>query len=230
MEVLRKDSAHGTTVLSASFIRFYYVPFVWHRELEFLQDCQTPTLIMSPSRTLDPRGSSSGGICPNVASSIRIPLGADPKGLGPSSDHSPLTLQPSMVSAFLGVASPNDENPQDCNEGTVGVSASPNGPSWVLHASPSGPSWVLHLNHVPSPSTSLPHGTLETFENYVLYVMLQVGPTASGLGPSVEIAIMDHQHLQDSGMPQGEPCMDPMSAEVATMVDNWVEIRRRKKG
>jgi len=37
MEVLRKDSAHGTTVLSASFIRCYYVPLVRHRELEFLQ-------------------------------------------------------------------------------------------------------------------------------------------------------------------------------------------------
>lgn len=59
-----------------------------------------------------------------------------------------------MVSAFLGVASPNDENPQDCNEGIVGVSASPSGPSWVLHSS--------HV--VPSPSTSLPpihsHSTL----------------------------------------------------------------------
>lgn len=42
---------------------------------------------MSPSGTLDPRGSSSGGIFPNVASSSRIPLGADPKGLGPSSNH-----------------------------------------------------------------------------------------------------------------------------------------------
>jgi hypothetical protein len=34
-----------------------------------------------------------------------------------------------VVSASLGVASPNGENPQDCNEGTVGVSASPSGPS-----------------------------------------------------------------------------------------------------
>jgi hypothetical protein len=42
---------------------------------------------VSPSRTLDPRGSSSGGICPNVASFCRIPLGAGPEGLGPSSDH-----------------------------------------------------------------------------------------------------------------------------------------------
>ncbi|KAL3583869.1 hypothetical protein D5086_014930 [Populus alba] len=84
---------------------------------------------MSPSRTLDLRCSSSGGIFPNMASSSRIPLGADPKGLGPSSDH-------------LLVES--------CSE-----------------------------DHVPEPS-----------------------PAASGLGPSAEIAIMDHQHLQDSGMPQ----------------------------
>ncbi|KAJ6916544.1 hypothetical protein NC652_019064 [Populus alba x Populus x berolinensis] len=87
MEVLRKDSAHGTTILSATFIRCYYVPLVWHMEQEFLQDCQTPTLIMSPSRTLDLRCSSSGGIFPNMASSSHIPLGADLKGLGPSSDH-----------------------------------------------------------------------------------------------------------------------------------------------
>nr|TKR99843.1 hypothetical protein D5086_0000189470 [Populus alba] len=33
-------------------------------------------------------------------------------------------------------------------------------------------------------------------------IFMQVGPAASGLGPSAEIAIMDHQHLQDSGMPQ----------------------------
>lgn len=57
---------------------------------------------------------------------------------------------------------------------------------------------------------------------------MQVGPTASCLGPSAEIAIMDHQHLQDSGMPQGEPGMDPMSAEVGTVVDNWVEIKGKK--
>jgi len=30
-------------------------------------------------------------------------------------------------------------------------------------------------------------------------------------------------------MPQGDPCMDPMCAEVAIMVDSWVEIRGRKK-
>jgi len=46
----------------------------------------TPALIMSPPRTLDPYGSSSGGICPNMASSSRIPLGAGPEGLGPL-DH-----------------------------------------------------------------------------------------------------------------------------------------------
>ncbi|KAJ6990488.1 hypothetical protein NC653_018906 [Populus alba x Populus x berolinensis] len=94
---------------------------------------------MSPSRTLDLRCSSSGGIFPNMASSSRIPLGADPKGLGPSSDH-------------LLVES--------CSE-----------------------------DHVPEPS-----------------------PAASGLGPSAEIAIMDHQHLQDSGMPQSEP-LHPAMAE-----------------
>ncbi|KAL9391714.1 hypothetical protein Peur_015634 [Populus x canadensis] len=30
-------------------------------------------------------------------------------------------------------------------------------------------------------------------------------------------------------MPQGDPCMDPMCAMVAIMVDSWVEIRGRKK-
>ncbi|KAJ6916545.1 hypothetical protein NC652_019065 [Populus alba x Populus x berolinensis] len=38
-------------------------------------------------------------------------------------------------------------------------------------------------------------------------IFMQVGPAASGLGPSAEIAIMDHQHLQDSGMPQVHPAM-----------------------
>jgi len=47
----------------------------------------TPALIMSPPCTLDPCGSRSGGICPNMASFSRIPLGAGLEGLGPSSDH-----------------------------------------------------------------------------------------------------------------------------------------------
>ena len=60
-------------------------------------------------------------------------------------------------------------------------------------------------------------------------IPVQVGSTASGLGPSAKTTAVDHQPLQDSGMPQGDPCMDPMCAEVAIMVDSWVEIRRRKK-
>jgi len=146
---------------------------------------------VSPLRTLDPRGSSSGGICPNVACFSRIPLGAGPEGLGPSSDHvlvescsedlvpkpsddhksvycsasayPHVAPQPLMVSAFLDVVSPNDENPQDCNEGTVGVSASP-----------SSLSWVQHLAHVvPSLGTSPPpvhsihlHSTLAHYPDF----------------------------------------------------------------
>jgi len=58
---------------------------------------------------------------------------------------------------------------------------------------------------------------------------VQASPTSSGLGPSVETAVVEHQHLQDSGMPQDASCMDPMSAEVSVAVDSWVEIQGRKK-
>lgn len=58
-----------------------------------------------------------------------------------------------MVSALLCVASPSAENPQDCNEGTTGVSASPRGPRRVLqpdhgvHSPASFPLFAYDLGH-----------------------------------------------------------------------------------
>jgi hypothetical protein len=48
-----------------------------------LQD-KTPTLTVPPPRALDPYGSSSEGLCPNVASTSQIPPSAAPDGSGPS--------------------------------------------------------------------------------------------------------------------------------------------------
>lgn len=51
-----------------------------------LQD-KTLALIMPPPQAFDPYGSSSEGLCPNVASTSRIPPGATPNGSGPSNPN-----------------------------------------------------------------------------------------------------------------------------------------------
>ncbi|KAH8520783.1 hypothetical protein H0E87_002002 [Populus deltoides] len=42
-------------------------------------------------------------------------------------------------------------------------------------------------------------------------------------------SLSDPIPVQDSGMPQGEPSMDPMCAEVTAVVNSWVEVQGRKK-
>jgi hypothetical protein len=46
--------------------------------------------------------------------------------------------------------------------------------------------------------------------------------------PSVETVAMEQQQVY-SGRSHGEPCMDPIRAEVAAMVDSWVADPRRKR-
>jgi len=41
--------------------------------------------------------------------------------------------------------------------------------------------------------------------------------------PSAETVVVEQQQAY-SGSPHGEPCMDPMCAEVATMVDSWTVV------
>ncbi|KAL9405466.1 hypothetical protein Peur_002438 [Populus x canadensis] len=120
-----------------------------------LQD-KTLALIVPPPQAFDPYGSSSEGLCPNVASTSRIPP---------------------------GVVSPSAKNPQDCNEGTTGVSASPRGP-------------CQGREHKKGK---------HSLSNLIL--------------------------VQDSGMPQGEPNMDPMCDEDIMHHDiTMVENKNANKG
>ncbi|KAL9391715.1 hypothetical protein Peur_015635 [Populus x canadensis] len=100
---------------------------------------------MSPPRTLDPCGSSSGGICPNMASSSSIPLGAGPEGLGPSLDH---VLVESCYED--PVPEPSDNHDSE------------------------------HWRHKKG-KYSTPYS-----------IPVQVGPVASGLGPSAKTTTVDH--------------------------------------
>jgi len=135
-----------------------------------LQDNQTPALTASPSQAPNPRGSGSGGVYPNVASTSRIPLGVALDRSSPSDpdpilvescfDDEALVSGPSGSHDFKHCSAP-DQHPLVARPSVIPTSSGAtlscveipqacNEGTARGSAPPRGPSRVLHLDLVTS--------------------------------------------------------------------------------